>query len=78
MLIRQNILTFPIGLLYSVVTVVVMYNNQLYADVLLNFYYVLMNAYGWWFWLRGDVTRRSQSDQLSVAWTPQSTCSFWA
>ena len=50
-----------------------MYNNQLYADVLLNFYYVLMNAYGWWFWLRGDVTRRSQSDQLSVAWTPQST-----
>ena len=71
LLIKENIWTFPLGLLYSVVTVVVMYNTQLYADVLLNFYYVLMNAYGWFFWIRGGQTRRSEVDELMVAWLPR-------
>ena len=71
LLIRENILTFPIGLLYSVITVVVMLDNRLYADVLLNFYYVLMNAYGWWFWLRGDASRRGTGDALEIAWMPR-------
>ena len=70
LLIRENIWTFPLGLLYSVVTVVVMYNTQLYADVLLNFYYVVMNAYGWFFWIRGGQTRRSEADELMVTWLP--------
>lgn len=71
LLIRENILTFPIGLLYSVITVVVMFNNRLYADVLLNLYYVLMNAYGWWFWLRGDLDRRHETEQVQVAEMPK-------
>ncbi|MEE2784613.1 MAG: nicotinamide riboside transporter PnuC [Pseudomonadota bacterium] len=71
LLIRENIWTFPLGLLYSVVTVVVMYNTQLYADVLLNFYYVVMNAYGWFFWIRGGQTRRSEADELMVTWLPR-------
>jgi len=70
LLIRENILTFPIGLIYAVVTVVVMANNRLYADVLLNFYYVLMNAYGWYFWLFGARHRRAEANLL-VAWLPR-------
>ena len=50
LLIRQNIWTFPIGLLYAVVSVIVMARANLYADTLLNFYYVVMNAYGWYYW----------------------------
>ena len=46
LMIRENYLTFPIGLLYAVITVVVVFRAQLYADVLLNLYYVVMNAYG--------------------------------
>lgn len=72
LLIRENIWTFPLGLLYSAVTVVVMFNTQLYADVLLSFYYVLMNAYGWYFWIRGGQARRSEADELMVAWLPGS------
>lgn len=64
LLIRENVLTFPLGLLYSLVTVVVMVDAKLYADVLLNVYFVLMNAYGWFFWLRGGAERR-QSGQLA-------------
>ena len=51
LLIRENVLTFPIGLIYAMLTVVVVYNEKLYADVFLNIYYVGMNAYGWFFWL---------------------------
>ena len=38
LLIRENILTFPIGLVYAVVTTVVVVRANLYADALLNLY----------------------------------------
>ncbi|MDP6376471.1 MAG: nicotinamide riboside transporter PnuC [Pseudomonadales bacterium] len=69
LLIRENIWTFPIGLLYAVVSVVVMLNARLYADTLLNVYYVVMNAYGWYFWLyRGE---RSTDDELLITHMPR-------
>jgi nicotinamide mononucleotide transporter len=70
LLIRENILTFPIGLIYAVVTVIVVARANLFADVILNLYYVLMNAYGWYFWTYGDRDRRS-SKVLLVAWVPK-------
>ncbi len=70
LLIRQNILTFPIGLAYAVATVVVMAQSKLYADVLLNAYYVLINAYGWWYWTRA---RKATGTPLAVTWTPRGT-----
>ena len=60
LLIRENVLTFPIGLIYAVLTVVVVHNEKLYADIFLNIYYVGMNAYGWFFWLRGGGERRGE------------------
>ena len=70
LLIRENVLTFPIGLIYAVVTVVVVARANLYADVILNLYYVLMNAYGWYFWLYGGRERRNQ-EVLFVGWVPK-------
>lgn len=69
LLIKENIWTFPIGLLYALITVVVVYNERLFADVILNFYYVVMNAFGWYFWLFGGQSRRSQ-DALEVGVIP--------
>ena len=69
LLIKENIWTFPIGLLYALITVVVVYNERLFADVILNFYYVVMNAFGWYFWLFGGQGRRSQ-DALEVGVIP--------
>ncbi len=73
LLIRENVLTFPIGLFYAVVTVVVMARNQLYADVLLNVYYVLMNAYGWYFWtygLKEPAEAVRQKHPPRITWMP--------
>ena len=65
LLIRENILTFPIGLVYAVVTTVVVVRANLYADALLNLYYVVMNAYGWYYWRLGGAERRNH-EQLMV------------
>ena len=68
LLVRENVWTFPLGLAYAVVTVVVVASARLYADVLLNLYYVAMNAYGWYFWLRVDRGGRSAvSDTIAVS-----------
>jgi nicotinamide mononucleotide transporter len=70
LLIRENVLTFPIGLIYAVVTVIVVARANLFADVILNLYYVVMNAYGWYFWLYGGRERR-KAENLLVGWVPQ-------
>ena len=64
LLIKEHILTFPIGMLYAVVTVIVVARALLYADVLLNLYYVLMNAYGWYYWLYGGQQLREEAGEL--------------
>jgi nicotinamide mononucleotide transporter len=51
--IKQNILTWPTGLLASALYVIVFFNSKLYADMGLQVYYVIISIYGWYFWLQG-------------------------
>ena len=62
LLIKENIWTFPIGLFYALITVVIVFQAQLYADVVLNIYYVVVNAYGWYFWRFGGAERRDEQE----------------
>lgn len=64
LLIKEHVLTFPIGMLYAFVTVVVVARAMLYADVVLNLYYVLMNAYGWYYWIYGGRHLREAAGEL--------------
>ena len=63
LMIKQNTLTFPIGLANAMASVLVMASNQLYAQVLLYAYYVCINAYGWWYW---SVSKEAQGTDLVV------------
>ena len=62
LLIKENIWTFPIGLFYALITVFIVFQAQLYADVVLNIYYVVVNAYGWYFWRFGGAERRDEQE----------------
>lgn len=62
LLIRQNIWTWPIGIVYSIVSLVVMYRAQLYAGLLENLYYLAMNAYGWYYWTVGAGSNQGALD----------------
>ncbi|HKI87927.1 MAG TPA: nicotinamide riboside transporter PnuC [Draconibacterium sp.] len=52
--IRQSILTWPTGLLTSVLYTIVFFQSKFYADMGLQVYYVGISIYGWYFWLKGS------------------------
>lgn len=59
--IRQSILTWPTGLLTSVLYIIVFYSSGFYADMGLQVYYAGISIYGWYYWLKGA----KYSDQSS-------------
>jgi nicotinamide mononucleotide transporter len=63
--IRQNILTWPVGLLTSLLYVWVFLVSKLYADMGLQVYYVVISIYGWYEWLYGN--RNSTETTLKVS-----------
>lgn len=54
--IKQNILTWLLGLLTSLLYIYVFYTTKFYADMALQFYYVWVSIYGWILWARGKQT----------------------
>jgi nicotinamide mononucleotide transporter len=62
--IRQNILTWPTGLLTSLLYIIVFFKSGLYAAMGLQVYYLAISFYGWYFWLRGKNT--NNKSRLSV------------
>ncbi len=66
LLIRQSIWNWPLGVIYSGISVYLFAQAPLYGQVVLNAYFLLMNLYGWYLWLR----RRPQGeDGLQVTRT---------
>ncbi len=51
--VRQNILTWPAGILSSLLYVLVFFNAKFYAGMGLQVYYAAMSIYGWHYWLKG-------------------------
>lgn len=49
---RENILVYPTGLVATVITVYIFFQDRLLGDMLINVYYSLMSIYGWWNWSR--------------------------
>ena len=62
--IKQNILTWPTGLITSLLYIVVFFKSGLYATMGLQVYYVFISIYGWYFWLKGKKT--DNKSQLPV------------
>lgn len=44
---------YPCGIISILITIFVLFEAGLYAEILLNLYYFLMSVYGWWYWLKG-------------------------
>jgi len=63
--IRQNILTWPIGLLTSILYVWVFLVSKLYADMGLQLYYAFISIYGWYEWLHGNKSNKESTLKIS-------------
>lgn len=49
---KENIWVYPTGLVATVLTVYLLYRDQLLGDMMMNFYFSVMSVYGWWNWAR--------------------------
>ena len=52
-LIKENSLTWPAGIIYIFISFVIFYRTKLYADLALHFVFLMLNIYGWYFWIKG-------------------------
>lgn len=48
----NNVLLYPFGIVSVLITIYVLYDAGLYAEILLNAYYLVMSIYGWIYWAR--------------------------
>ncbi|WP_233632698.1 nicotinamide riboside transporter PnuC [Parapedobacter sp. ISTM3] len=48
----NNVLLYPFGIASIVITIYVLNEAGLYAEILLNLYYLVMSVYGWAYWLK--------------------------
>lgn len=64
--IRQNILTWPVGLLTSAIYIWVFFDSKLYADMGLQMYYVVISIYGWYEWVKGESISSGSKKMLQI------------
>lgn len=63
-LIRQNLWAWPLGVVYVLVSVTVLLEARLYANLILHVAgFLPMNLYGWYFWIFG---KEEDEDELPV------------
>jgi nicotinamide mononucleotide transporter len=53
LLVRQNIWTWPVGIVYIMASLYVFHEARLYANFLLHVFYFAMSCYGWHYWYSG-------------------------
>lgn len=48
---NNKVSNYFFGIIGILLGTVLYYESKLYAEILLNMYYLVMSVYGWWFWL---------------------------
>jgi nicotinamide mononucleotide transporter len=66
LMIRQNVWGWPVGLVQVAVYAWVFFGARLYSDVILQGFFFVIQAYGWWHWLHGDPLHQSRHAALPV------------
>ena len=70
---RVSIWTYPVGLINTACYVYISFMYQLPGEASVNFYYTIMNLYGWYVWMRKDPQRQ---ELLEVSWSSPSMIRF--
>ena len=53
-LIKESVLTFAFGIAYVLISLFVFWNIQLYGDFILHLFFLVLNIYGWYYWVNGN------------------------
>lgn len=61
---KNNIWLYPAGILGTAIAIYLLMDVGLYAESILNAYYVVMSVYGWWYWIK-----RSNEPPVKISWS---------
>lgn len=48
----NDIWLYPTGIIATFLSILILFEAGLYAECLLNAYYIVMSGYGWWYWIK--------------------------
>jgi nicotinamide mononucleotide transporter len=77
LMIRQSVWGWPVGLVQVSVYAWVFFGAKLYSDVILQGFFFVIQAYGWWHWLHGDPLQRSRRAALPVTRLQPTAIAAW-
>jgi len=63
---KNNIFNWPIAVVSVLIYIFIFYESKLYADMGLQFYFLAMNAYGWYFWNRNKGHTEAQTPVTTI------------
>lgn len=56
--VKRSLWQFPVGIVGTAIFFIVVWQANLWANAALQIFFVFVQLYGWWYWLRGDHGRR--------------------
>jgi nicotinamide mononucleotide transporter len=59
---RNNILTWPIAIISGILFGILFFQIQLYSDFFEQIYYIITSIYGWWLWVR--IKKKTESEEI--------------
>lgn len=75
-LIKENILTWPAGIAYVLVSFVIFGREKLYGDFALHAVFLILNIYGWWFWAK-DSSSKKEADLPVTTYSVKTQIALW-
>lgn len=66
--VKRSLWQFPVGIVGTALFFVVVWKAQLWANAALQVFFVFVQLYGWWYWLRGDQGKRPPIRSANRAW----------
>ncbi len=69
-LIKEDIKTWPTGIIYCIFSLFIFWNEKLYQDFVLTAFFLAMNIYGWYSWLPSQQAKNNnQNSELLISRT---------
>jgi len=59
-------INYLFGIIGILITVYVLFEAKLYAEIILNLYYLVMSMYGWWYWFANKTASQQPISYVSA------------
>ncbi len=70
----KRIWVYPVGIISTALYTYLLFQWELYGDMLINAYYTLMSLYGWWAWLQYDEKANENNSKQDFILTQMAFC----